>query len=135
MILPTIASPECQRDAELYHLFNDFLRFLIRRRYFFIQSNRIRTPTRTQIRTLVHRRQKLLGREGRGPRSVHFFGPCGPRNGIVCRASAHTICVDGFTARVQGPSKRVYNFCFAHSARERFPCTFKMVAGPNIPLN
>ena len=32
VILPTITSPECQRDDEQYHLFNDFLRFLIRSR-------------------------------------------------------------------------------------------------------
>jgi len=28
VILPTITSPECQRDAEQYHLFNDFCGFL-----------------------------------------------------------------------------------------------------------
>jgi len=32
VILPTITSPECKRDAEQYHLCNDFLRFLVRRR-------------------------------------------------------------------------------------------------------
>ena len=27
VILPTVTSPECQRDAEYYHLFNDFCGF------------------------------------------------------------------------------------------------------------
>ena len=31
-------------------------------------------------------------------------------NGIVCCGSVHNTRVDGFTARVRGPSTRVYNF-------------------------